>query len=100
MARADQILADLQQAKNLRILVLDACRDNPFAEDLKRSIGRSRSANVGRGLAKKESPDGPIISYAPQTGRTADYESGRNTPYTGAFLKLIVEKDNITTVFQ
>jgi hypothetical protein len=100
MARADQILADLQQAKNLRILVLDACRDNPFAEDLKRSIGRSRSANVGRGLAKMESPDGTIISYATQSGRTADDGSGRNSPYTGAFLRRIVEKDNITAVFQ
>src|SRR5258708_858019 len=100
MARADEILADLQQAKNLRILVLDACRDNPFAEDLKRSIGRSRSANVGRGLAKMESPDGTIISYATQSGRTADDGSGRNSPYTREFLKHIEDKDNITTVFQ
>jgi hypothetical protein len=100
MARADQILADLQQAKNLRILVLDSCRDNPFAEDLKRSIGRARSANIGRGLAKMESPEGTIISYATQSGRTADDGSGRNSPYTGAFLNHIAEKDNITTVFQ
>src|ERR1700759_758240 len=40
MARVDEILADLQQAKNLRILVLDSCRDNPFAEDLKPSMVR------------------------------------------------------------
>jgi Caspase domain len=100
MARADEILADLQQAKNLRILVLDACRDNPFAEDLKRSIGRSRSANVASGLAKMESPDGTIISYATQPGRTADDGSGRNSPYTSAFLKHIEDKDNVTTVFQ
>jgi hypothetical protein len=100
MARADQILADLQPAKNLRILVLDACRDNPFAEDLKRSMGRSRAASFGRGLAKMESPDGTIVSYATQSGRTADDGSGRNSPYTGAFLKRIVEKDNITAVFQ
>src|SRR5450432_2929431 len=39
MSRVDDVVADLQQAKNLRILVLDACRDNPFAEALKRSIG-------------------------------------------------------------
>jgi Caspase domain len=100
MVRVDEILADLQQAKNLRILVLDSCRDNPFAEDLKRSIGRSRSAASGRGLAKMESPDGTIISYATQAGRTADDGSGRNSPYTSAFLKHIEEKDNITTVFQ
>lgn len=69
MARADEILADLQQAKNLRILVLDACRDNPFADSLKRSLGLSRSVSVGRGLAKMESPDGTIISYATQAGK-------------------------------
>jgi hypothetical protein len=100
MARADEILADLQQAKKLRILVLDACRDNPFAEDLKRFIGRSRAVNVGRGLAKMESPDGTIISYATQPGRTADDGSGRNSPYTTAFLKHIEDKDSVTTVFQ
>jgi hypothetical protein len=47
-----------------------------------------------------ESPDGTIISYATQSGRTADDGTGRNSPYTSAFLKHIEEKDNITTVFQ
>ena len=100
MARADEILADLQQAKNLRILVLDACRDNPFAEELKRTIGQGRGVNIGRGLAKMESPEGTIISYATQAGRTANDGDGRNSPYTTAFLKHIHDKDNITTVFQ
>jgi uncharacterized caspase-like protein len=100
MLRADEILADLQQAKNLRILVLDACRDNPFAEQLKRSVGRDRGINLGRGLAKMESPEGTIISYATQAGRTADDGDGRNSPYTAAFLKHVQDKDNIATVFQ
>ena len=100
MTRADEILADLQQAKNLRILVLDACRDNPFAEQLKRTIGQGRGINLGRGLAKMESPEGTIISYATQAGRTADDGDGRNSPYTTSFLKHIQDKDNITTVFQ
>jgi uncharacterized caspase-like protein len=100
LTRVDEILADLQQAKNLRILVLDSCRDNPFAEDLKRSLGRSRNAAFSRGLAKMESPDGTIISYATQAGRTADDGSGRNSPDTGAFLRHIQDKDNVTTVFR
>src|SRR5665213_2141238 len=62
MARVDDILGDLQQAKNLRILVLDSCRDNPLADELKRSIGRTRSASVGRGLAKMESPNNRVVS--------------------------------------
>ena len=40
--RVDDVLDDLKQARNLRILVLDSCRDNPLAEELKRSIGRTR----------------------------------------------------------
>ena len=46
MARVDDILSDLQQAKTLRILVLDSCRDNPLAEQLQRSLGASRGASI------------------------------------------------------
>ena len=46
MARVDEIVADLQQAKNLRILVLDSCRNNPLAEELKRSIGATRAVSI------------------------------------------------------
>jgi hypothetical protein len=97
--RVDDILEDLKQAKNLRILVLDSCRDNPLADQLKRSIGTTRSATIQRGLAKIESPDGTIISYSTQAGRTAADGDGRNSPYTTAFLKHIEEKDDISTVF-
>jgi hypothetical protein len=97
--RVDEILEDLKQAKNLRILVLDSCRDNPLADQLKRSIGTTRSATIQRGLAKIESPDGTIISYSTQAGRTASDGDGRNSPYTTAFLKHIEEKDDISTVF-
>jgi uncharacterized caspase-like protein len=99
MVRADDILADLQQAKNLRILVLDSCRDNPLADALKRTIGQTRSASIGRGLAKIESPDGTIISYSTQSGRTAVDGDRRNSPYTTAFLKHIADKDEIATIF-
>ena len=97
--RVDDILDDLKQAKNLRILVLDSCRDNPLADQLKRSIGTTRSATIQRGLAKIESPDGTIISYSTQAGRTAADGDGRNSPYTTAFLKHIEEKDDISAVF-
>jgi uncharacterized caspase-like protein len=99
MARVDDILSDLQQAKNLRILVLDSCRDNPLADELSRSIGRTRSASIGRGLAKMESPNGTIISYATQSGATALDGDGHHSPYTSAFLKHIEDKDEVSTVF-
>jgi TRAP-type mannitol/chloroaromatic compound transport system substrate-binding protein/uncharacterized caspase-like protein len=100
MARVDDILADLQQAKNLRILVLDSCRDNPLAEDLKRSIGKTRGVNIQRGLAKIDNPQGMIVAYATQSGRTAEDGTGRNSPYTSAFLKHIEAPEEIGTVFR
>jgi formylglycine-generating enzyme required for sulfatase activity len=100
MLRVDEVVADLQQAKNLRILVLDACRDNPLAETLKRSIGRTRAASVQQGLAKIDSPEGMIVSYATQAGLTAEDGRGRNSPFTSAFLKHIESKAEIGTVFR
>jgi Caspase domain len=100
MARLDDIVADLQRAKNLKILVLDSCRDNPLAEALKRSIGRTRSISIQRGLAKIESPQGMIVAYATQAGSTAEDGSGRNSPYTTAFLKHIEERAEIGAIFR
>jgi S1-C subfamily serine protease len=100
MTRVDEVVADLQQAKNLRILVLDSCRDNPLADELKRSIGLTRSASIGRGLAKIDSPEGMIVAYATQAGRTAEDGNGRNSPYTTAFLKNVEAKEEIGTIFR
>jgi hypothetical protein len=100
MVRVDDIVADIQQAKNLRILVLDSCRDNPLADDLKRSIGRTRAMSVQRGLAKIDTPEGMILAYSTQAGRTAQDGNGRNSPYTAAFLKHIEAKEEIGTVFR
>jgi uncharacterized caspase-like protein len=52
LVRLDEMVQDLQQAKNLRILVVDACRDNPLAEQLKRSLGTTRALPLQRGLPR------------------------------------------------
>jgi caspase domain-containing protein len=100
MIRLDDVVADLQQAKTLRILVLDSCRDNPLADQLKRSIGATRALPLQRGLAKIDSPEGMIVAYATQSGHTAEDGTGRNSPYTTAFLKHIEENDEIGTIFR
>jgi hypothetical protein len=100
MMRLDEVVADLQQAKNLQILVLDSCRDNPFADQLKRSIGATRSLPLQRGLAKIDAPQGMIVAYATQAGRTAEDGAGHNSPYTAAFLKNIEAKEEIGTIFR
>jgi serine protease Do len=100
MSRLDEIVGDLQQAKNLRILVLDACRDNPLAEQLKRSIGRTRAVSIGRGLAKIDSPQGMIVAYATQSGQVAEDGRGSNSPFTSAFLKHIETPEEIGRIFR
>lgn len=100
MTKVEDIMADLQQAKNLRIMVLDACRNNPLADKLQRSLGVTRSASFQRGLAKMDSPAGMIISYATQAGKTAADGTGRNSPYTKAFLEQIETTEEIGTIFR
>jgi len=85
MVRVDDMVLDLQKAKNLGVLVLDSCRDNPLAEDLKRSMGTRRGLSIQRGLAKIDSPQGMIVAYSTQANQTAEDGLGRNSPYTEGF---------------
>jgi uncharacterized caspase-like protein len=62
----DRVLVAVEPAKQLRLVILDACRDNPFAKTMKRTIG---SRAIGRGLAKVE-PSSPntMIAFAAKAG--------------------------------
>jgi formylglycine-generating enzyme required for sulfatase activity len=99
LTRVDDIVVDLKQAKNLRILVLDACRVNPLAEELSRSMELTRGPPVDGGIARMIAPKGMIISFATQPNQTAADGQGRNSPYTMAFLKNIEAPEEIGTVF-
>ena len=98
--RVDDVLGYLQQAKNLKILVLDSCRDNPLAQSFKRSIGVTRAIQMTHGLAKIEAPIGAIVAFSTQAGQQAEDGSGRNSPYTAAFLKHIDEPNEIGEIFR
>jgi formylglycine-generating enzyme required for sulfatase activity len=99
LTRVDDIVDDLSQAKNLRILVLDSCRVNPLADELSRSMELTRGPPVDRGIARMIAPKGMIISFATQPGQTAADGQGRNSPYTMAFLKNIETTEEIGAVF-
>ncbi len=81
---AGRVLDEMANANNgLNIVILDACRDNPFSR-------RFRSMN--RGLAVLGSaPAGTFISYSTGPGQVALDGDGRNSPYAAAFLKSIQE---------
>jgi uncharacterized caspase-like protein len=74
----------LEPAKRLRLIILDACRDNPFVRSMKRSTA---SRSIGRGLAKVEVlTSDTLIAYAAKAGSTAGDGSGTNSPYTHALI--------------
>jgi uncharacterized caspase-like protein len=85
----DRILVTIEPAKQLRLVILDACRDNPFAKTMKRTIG---SRAIGRGLAKVE-PTSPntLIAFASKAGSTALDGDNKNSPFTAALLKYITK---------
>lgn len=73
------------------IVILDACRDNPLARNLARSMG-TRSVSIGRGLAAAATGLGTFIAYATQPGNVALDGDGRNSPFTTALVKHMRKK--------
>ncbi|MFM7475504.1 MAG: caspase domain-containing protein, partial [Microcystis aeruginosa] len=87
-----KVLNAMEEARNqVNIIIIDACRDNPF---YRRWRSSRRSSNV-RGLTAVSPPSGIIIAYATREGNTAaDGQGQRNSPFTSALLENI-KKPNI-----
>ena len=84
------LVQEAGRAGSLGLVILDACRNNPLAEEMKRGMGSTRAFAVGRGLARLEdAPSNTLIAYATSADATADDGSGQNSPYTTALLEHI-----------
>jgi TPR repeat protein len=80
---ADNILIQMQDVRSkVNIVILDACRDNPFEQSFRSLSG---------GLAQMNAPSGTLIAYATAPGKTASDGSGENGLYTQELLKAINE---------
>jgi uncharacterized membrane protein YgcG len=78
----EQTMADAK----VKLVFLDACRDNPFAAKI-RSAKATRSVSVQSGLAEMKSGEGTLIAFATGPGQTAlDGEAGTNSPFTRALM--------------
>src|SRR5207302_8009554 len=83
----DRILQALNPARRLRLVILDACRDNPFNKTMKRSIG---TRSVGRGLAKIEpASNDTLIAFAAKAGAVTNDGEGAHSPFATALMKYI-----------
>lgn len=89
----NRVLAEMDAANNgTNIVILDACRNNPFARSW-------RSTN--QGLAQINAPEGTLVAYATSPGKTASDGNGRNGAYTGELLRQMrVAGLPIETVFK
>jgi tetratricopeptide (TPR) repeat protein len=83
------ILADMESEKRVNLVFLDACRDNPLSRSLARSMGSTRSANIGQGLAQLNAGIGTLITFATSPDTVALDGTGRNSPFTTALLRHI-----------
>jgi len=77
---AELVLAEMDSAgNNLNIVILDACRDNPFGRGFR---------SAGRGLAIiSDTPKGTFIAYSTSPGKVAEDGKGRNSPYTESLIR-------------
>src|SRR5882757_1896449 len=78
---ADWVIEQMRYARNrLNIVILDACRNNPFTRSMR---------SVDHGLATMDAPAGILIAYSTAPGSVAADGTGRNSPYTEALTRAI-----------
>jgi hypothetical protein len=85
----EQTMADAK----VKLVFLDACRDNPFAAKIRSAKATTtRSLTVASGLAEMKSGEGTLIAFATGPGQTAlDGENGTNSPFTRALVANITQ---------
>jgi hypothetical protein len=82
----DRVNQIIDPAKQLRLVILDACRDNPFASGMKRTLA---SRSIGRGLAQIDisGSTNTLVAFAARAGSTAADGDGADSPFTTALLR-------------
>ncbi|MBN8990889.1 MAG: caspase family protein [Rhizobiales bacterium] len=94
MTPLDDVRAALDRGDGVKIVVLDACRNNPIVNALRRKkkAGDTRSIDAVRGgLAKIDKAQGMVVAYSTAADEVAADGDGRNSPFTAAFLKRLKE---------
>jgi len=92
MVSFDAVNFALDRAKGVKIIILDACRNNPVANRFVRAVfGGTRDLASARGLARIDKTQGMVVSYATGANEVAEDGKARNSPYTTALLKRMHE---------
>lgn len=83
----DQALSDA----NVKLVFLDACRDNPFVDQIKRSLKATRSNSITSGLSEMKSGSGTLIAFSTAPGQVALDGEGERSPFAEALLTHLSE---------
>ena len=79
----DDVMAALEGVTGVRLVMLDACRNNPFISSMK---VKTANRSISRGLSKVEPSVGSLVSFSAKEGTTAADGTGKHSPYTKALL--------------
>ena len=96
----DDVLASTSGA-DLRVVILDACRNNPLARSMQRTVSTRSVSNGSLGDLNEDLLGGEtLVAYSAAAGTTADDGEGRNSPYTAALLAHLEEPVEIGLLFR
>lgn len=85
----DAVLGAVERSKGLGIVILDACRDNPFLAAMSRAVG---GRAIGQGLGKVDPPSGVLVAFSAAEGAVAtDGRDGEHSPYAKSLMRYIQE---------
>jgi caspase domain-containing protein len=90
LVKLDDVVEALGYSSGTRLMVLDACRTNPFAKAIAQRSG-NRGGEITRGLARIDRTQGMLIAYATQANAVAADGTGRNSPFTNALVREMQE---------
>jgi len=79
----EDVLSAVESANGLKLVLLDACRDNPFLQNMS---SHNKTRSTSRGLAKVEAFPGVLVSYSAAAGTVAEDGQGEHSPYAAALL--------------
>lgn len=81
-----QVMREIEGARFLRVVILDACRNNPFAAAMN---GEGR--DIGRGLARIEPARGTVVFYSAKDGTIAADGDSADSPFATALARHLIE---------
>jgi hypothetical protein len=92
MVMVDDVRAAVERADGVKIIILDACRNNPVVDNLRKKMaGMSRNIEATRGLARIDKALGMVVAYSTAADDVAADGAGRNSPFTSALLRRLKE---------